>query len=67
MLRTASEKYDQWVSNELPFNSPEVLNAMEIYGQFHAMMIMLRVGRLLWPQHSLAMHQKVCLRHLHNA
>ena len=35
MLRTASpEKYDQWVSNELPFNSPEVLNAMEIYGQF---------------------------------
>ena len=35
MLRTASpEKYDQWVSNELPFNSPEVLNAMEVYGQF---------------------------------
>ena len=35
MLRTASpEKYDQWVSNELPFNSPEVLNAMNIYGQF---------------------------------
>ena len=35
MLRTATpEQYDQWVSNELPFNSPEVLNAMEIYGQF---------------------------------
>ena len=35
MLRTATpDKYDQWVSNELPFNSPEVLNAMEIYGQF---------------------------------
>ena len=35
MLRTASPaKYDQWVSNELPFNSPEVLNAMNIYGQF---------------------------------
>ena len=35
MLRTASpEKYDQWVSNELPFNSPEVMNAMDIYGQF---------------------------------
>ena len=35
MLRTASPaKYDQWVSNELPFNSPEVMNAMEIYGQF---------------------------------
>jgi alpha-glucoside transport system substrate-binding protein len=35
MLRTASpEKYDMWVSNELPFNSPEVLNAMEVYGQF---------------------------------
>ena len=35
MLRTASPaKYDQWVSNELPFNSPEVLNAMKIYGQF---------------------------------
>ncbi|MGC6517185.1 MAG: ABC transporter substrate-binding protein [Candidatus Puniceispirillaceae bacterium] len=35
MLRTASpKKYDQWVSNELPFNSPEVLNAMEIWGKF---------------------------------
>jgi len=35
MLRTASpEAYDQWVSNELPFNSAEVLNAMEVYGQF---------------------------------
>ena len=35
MLRTTSpEKYDMWVSNELPFNSPEVLNAMEVYGQF---------------------------------
>ena len=35
MLRTASPaKYDQWVSNELPFNSAEVLNAMEIYGKF---------------------------------
>ena len=35
MLRTASpEKYDQWVTNELPFNSPEVIAAMEVYGQF---------------------------------
>ena len=35
MLRTASaEKYDQWVTNELPFNSPEVIKAMEVYGQF---------------------------------
>lgn len=35
MLRTASpEAYDQWVSNELPFNSPEVINAMEVFGQF---------------------------------
>lgn len=35
MLRTASpEAYDKWVSNELPFNSPEVLNAMDVYGQF---------------------------------
>jgi len=35
MLRTASpEAYDQWVSNELPFNSPEVLNAMEVFGSF---------------------------------
>ena len=33
MLRTASpETYDAWVSNELPFNSPEVLNAMNIWG-----------------------------------
>ena len=35
MLRTASPaKYDQWVSNELPFNSPEVINAMEVFGKF---------------------------------
>jgi len=35
MLRTASpEKYDMWVSNELPFNSPEVINAMKVYGEF---------------------------------
>ncbi len=35
MLRTTTpENYDKWVSNELAFNSPEVLKAMEIYGQF---------------------------------
>ncbi|MFK7901681.1 MAG: ABC transporter substrate-binding protein [Nitratireductor sp.] len=35
MLRTTTpEKYDQWVSNELPFNSPEVIKAMDVYGQF---------------------------------
>ena len=35
MLRTTSpENYDKWVSNELAFNSPEVINAMEVYGQF---------------------------------
>ena len=35
MLRTTTpENYDRWVSNDLPFNSPEVLNAMEVYGQF---------------------------------
>ena len=35
MLRTTSpENYDRWVSNDLPFNSPEVLNAMEVYGKF---------------------------------
>ena len=35
MLRTASpEAYDAWVSNELPFNSPEVLKAMDVWGQF---------------------------------
>ena len=33
MLRTASpETYDAWVSNELPFNSPEVINAMNVWG-----------------------------------
>ncbi len=33
MLRTASpEKYDMWVKNELPFNSPEVIKAIEIFG-----------------------------------
>ena len=35
MLRTTSpENYDRWVSNDLPFNSPEVVNAMEVYGAF---------------------------------
>ena len=35
MLRTTSaENYDRWVSNDLAFNSPEVINAMELYGQF---------------------------------
>jgi alpha-glucoside transport system substrate-binding protein len=35
MLRTTSpDNYDKWVSNELAFNSPEVINAMEVYGQF---------------------------------
>lgn len=35
MLRTqAPELYDQWVTNELPFNSPEVVNALEVFGSF---------------------------------
>lgn len=35
MLRTQSpETYDAWVTNELPFNSPEVVNAIEIFGSF---------------------------------
>jgi alpha-glucoside transport system substrate-binding protein len=35
MLRTQPvELYDQWITNELPFNSPEVVNAIEIFGSF---------------------------------
>ena len=35
MLRLhAPEIYDQWVTNELPFNSPEVIEAIEAYGEF---------------------------------
>jgi len=35
MLRTQSpEVYDAWVSNELPFNAPEIVNAIEIFGSF---------------------------------
>ena len=35
MLRTASPAdYDKWVSNEMPFNDPKVVNAMEIWGSF---------------------------------
>lgn len=35
MLRTTSpENYDRWVSNDLPFNSAEVINAMDVYGSF---------------------------------
>ncbi len=35
MLRTTTpENYDKWVSNELPFNSPEVVAAIEEFGWF---------------------------------
>jgi alpha-glucoside transport system substrate-binding protein len=35
MLRTQSpETYDKWVTNELPFNSPEVVGAIEEFGAF---------------------------------
>ncbi|MEL6352579.1 MAG: ABC transporter substrate-binding protein [Cyanobacteria bacterium J06627_28] len=34
MLRTAGpEKYDQWVENEIPFNSPEVKKSFEYFGE----------------------------------
>lgn len=35
MLRTQPpEVYDRWVTNELPFNSPEVVGAIEAFGWF---------------------------------
>ncbi|WP_321339112.1 ABC transporter substrate-binding protein [uncultured Cohaesibacter sp.] len=35
MLRTASpETYDKWVSNEIPFNDPAVVNAINEFGWF---------------------------------
>ena len=35
MLRTTTPSdYDKWVSNEMPFNDPKVVNAMEIWGKF---------------------------------
>lgn len=35
MLRTASpETYDKWVSHEIPFNDPAVINAIEEFGWF---------------------------------
>jgi alpha-glucoside transport system substrate-binding protein len=35
MLRLhPTEVYDRWVANELPFNSPEVIEAIEAYGWF---------------------------------
>jgi alpha-glucoside transport system substrate-binding protein len=35
MLRTVSpEEYDQWVTNELPFDSPESAEALDLVGQF---------------------------------
>ena len=35
MLRTAEpEVYDQWVTNEIPFNDPAVVRAIEEYGYF---------------------------------
>ncbi|MFO7921405.1 MAG: ABC transporter substrate-binding protein [Nioella sp.] len=35
MLRTQPpEVYDQWVTNEIPFDDPRVVNAIETFGQF---------------------------------
>ena len=35
MLRTQPpEVYDAWVSNEMPFNDPRVINAVETFGTF---------------------------------
>jgi alpha-glucoside transport system substrate-binding protein len=35
LLRTAPPSvYDAWVTNELPFNSEEIINAIEIFGSF---------------------------------
>ncbi len=35
MLRTQSpDVYDAWVSNEMPFDAPEVVNAIETFGMF---------------------------------
>ena len=35
LLRTASpETYDQWVNNEIPFDDPAVVNAIEEFGYF---------------------------------
>ena len=35
MLRTQTpETYDQWVSNEIPFDDPKVIEAIETFGQF---------------------------------
>jgi alpha-glucoside transport system substrate-binding protein len=34
MLRTAgAEVYDQWVTHEIPFNDPAVVNAAEVFGE----------------------------------
>ena len=36
MLRTTSvENYNKWITHELPFNSPEVLNAMNLMAQYY--------------------------------
>ena len=35
MLRTHSpDVYDMWVSNEMPFNDPRVIEAMDVFGSF---------------------------------
>jgi alpha-glucoside transport system substrate-binding protein len=35
LLRTQPpEVYDQWVTNEIPFNDERIINAIEIFGQF---------------------------------
>ena len=35
LLRTQPpEVYDGWVTNEIPFNDPRIVNAIEIFGQF---------------------------------
>jgi alpha-glucoside transport system substrate-binding protein len=54
MLRTTSvENYNKWITHELPFNSPEVLHAMDLAGQ-----IFFTEGSVFGgPEGAIAIHQ----------
>ena len=49
MLRThAPSVYDAWVTNEMPFNDPKVIEVWISLVLSHEMMLMLMVELLLW-------------------
>ncbi len=68
MLRTQPpEVYDQWVSNEIPFDDPRVVGASRNSARLPAMTIMSPVALVLLPRPISATAPRVSLRHPRSA